>query len=382
MSDSPIPGMSSDELARLFSQFLAEKMGQAKPKVVFRDVWASFSAYGSSSTPGGRPRIRAWKAYSASSKHFLPFFGDLPCADITLLHVDEYRAKRHQDVNPQNNGPYAAATINGEVRKVASALSWACKRKIISENPLTGVEDEPVHNDRGFDVSDAEFLALLKASPAQLRDMLLLYHQTGMRRDETRLLQWSEVDLEAGFIKLRGERTKNGQDREIVLTTVARMVLEMQRNDGLNPYVFANPRNPTGAVPASTLWKWFDKARTAAGITGPRGQAIWVHTFRHTWATNGITSGLDIETLMSMGGWSDVRTMKIYMNIQRRHKDGARAQLDHRAAALSGLLGRGPKRAGLLTAPAEPTAPRKAAKRADKGAAAPEEAVEETGAAK
>jgi integrase len=58
------------------------------------------------------------------------------------------------------------------------------------------------HNVRDRVLSVEEFQRLLEAAPNDLRPILLLAHDTGMRRGEILNLQWSQVDLLHGFIRL------------------------------------------------------------------------------------------------------------------------------------------------------------------------------------
>lgn len=62
------------------------------------------------------------------------------------------------------------------------------------------VEQLLEHNVRDRVLSVEEFQRLLEAAPNYLRPILLLAHDTGMRRGEILNLRWSQVDLQHGFI--------------------------------------------------------------------------------------------------------------------------------------------------------------------------------------
>lgn len=356
MSDSPIPGVSAEQVAALFAAFMTEKLAEAaKPKAVFRDLWAAYGRYGSARTDGGRTRIRSWDGYITAAKRLLPFFGDLPWDQVTLMKAEEYRALAKTWIVKKTGKPYKAATLNRHLRAVQSCLSWSLKRGLIPMHPLSTMEDEPMQNDRGFAITQEQFIELLKASRPQLRQMLILYYETGCRRDEIRTLEWLDVDLEAGFLTIPKEKAKNGKAREIALTVAARMVLDMIPRDPVNPFVFANPYAPTGPVSRTTQHGWLKRARADAKVTGPKGQPLWLHTLRHTWATDGLTSGIDVDTMMSMGGWGDLKTMRIYANISRRHREAAKKTMSARSVGLEGML-----RKPASPAPTKRAAPKRA----------------------
>ncbi len=345
---SPLPGVSQEQFAALLAQFMAEKLGAtAAPKPTYRELWVKFSLYGSSITDGGRPRLRSWPAYVTGSKRHLPFFGDKPWDEINLLACEEYRAHCRTLVSGKTRRPLKGATINKDLRQVQACLTYAFKRGLIPRQPLQDLEDEPVQHDRDFAITEEQFLALLKHARPLLRHMLVLFYETGCRRDELRTLEWTEVDLNGGFIKILARKCKTANDRDIPLTPTAMMVLDMIPRDPSNPYVFATPYGPTGPVSKSTLADWFVDARNAAGVTGPKGQPVWLHTLRHTYATDASSRGVPLETLMAICGWTNERTMRRYINLAQRHKREAAQVMAKRSEMLAGMLdrqGRAPAR--------------------------------------
>lgn len=359
MTSSPFDafaGMGVDpaQFGELLQEFIREKLMVKKPP--FRDLWVAYAAYGTSVTDGGRTRIPSWEScHKSYQEMLLGYFGDLPYDQITLGKADDYRTwRRAQPRRDGKKGPIKAASINRELRCVQGCLSFAVKRNLIARHNLAGLQDEEGVHDRDFAIEQGSLMKIVRQARPQLRFFLLLLNETGMRRSELLQLVWSEVDLDTGFITLPKHRTKNKKGREIPLSTNARALLEMVLSDGLNQFVFPSPYKANGHLAKTTLHKWFRTACDVSGVTGPKGQPVWLHTMRHSFATDmAVLVGMDIETLMSIAGWSDVKVMKKYINIARRHREAAKSKMDSRGSDIRrelGTLGRmDPQRAPLTS---------------------------------
>lgn len=351
-------GMDQAELAKLFAQFLVTQMG-AGPKPTFRDCWARYAAWGTSRTAGGRTRIKSWQSSQASvEKYLLEYFGDLPYDQVTLGKADEFRVWRGAIRNVLTKKLPAPATLNKTLRCAAACLGYCKKKAFITSNPLEGLRDEAAPNNRDFAIPQADLLRLVEQARPWLRWFLFLLWETGMRSSELRTLEWSDINMEHGKIKLPGERCKGGYDRDIALTELARWILSHIPADGVNPHVFANQHGPSGPISESTLKRAWKIARGKAGVKGPKGQEIWLHTLRHTWATDAITSGIDLKTVMSQGGWKSPVVADKYFNVDDRHRSAAAAKLDERSISILKALQQ-PARAAKRVAPPLHVVPKK-----------------------
>lgn len=337
-------GMDEARIAQLFQKFLTQELGKEEAKPKLRDLWVRYEAWATTVTDGGRPRIKSWKTHGhVWARHVLPWWGDLDWDACTVNKADEYRVYRGAMISERTKRPLKAATMNRELRGVQACLSWSCKRGYIPRNPMVGLQDEREIHDRDFAITQEQFLALVEQARPLLQQFLVMLYETGCRRDEIRCLEWSEVNLEAGVIELPWHRTKAARDRTITLSTVAQATLERIPVFKGVPYVFANPFTGQGPITKSTLSDWLIEARTAAKVTGPKGQPVWYHTLRHTWSTDMSAMGLPMALLMSMGGWADLKTARIYQNFDSRHAGAVRGPLDARSEPITKALHGGAK---------------------------------------
>lgn len=75
----------------------------------------------------------------------------------------------------------------------------------------------------------------------------------------------------------------------------------------------------------SMLNKVIKQASKTAGIQKP----VSTHTLRHSFATHLLQSGVDIRTVQSQLGHSDVKTTEIYTHILKQGADGVKSPLSH-----------------------------------------------------
>lgn len=177
-------------------------------------------------------------------------------------------------------------------------------------------------------LTDAEIAQLLayegqhKAFAAELRDMMLLSLDTGVRSGELIRLRREDVDTERGTLRiLLGSDfglTKSGRTRIVhagYLFPEARDVLRRHAR-GDSPYLF--PGRDGGVRDGTALGRAMNRiAETLglnSGVTDPRNRVVW-HTLRHTFATRMLESGVDIYTLKELLGHSSVAVTEGYLHL-------------------------------------------------------------------
>jgi integrase len=79
-----------------------------------------------------------------------------------------------------------------------------------------------------------------------VRDFVRLLLLTGQRRDEVRLMQWSEIDEAAGTWTIPGARYKTGRAHVVPIAGPVRAVLDARRGASAGPWVFpgTDPAKP------------------------------------------------------------------------------------------------------------------------------------------
>jgi integrase/recombinase XerD len=135
-----------------------------------------------------------------------------------------------------------------------------------------------------------------------LRDkaMLELLYATGLRVSELVGLQMSNINLEAGYVRMVG---KGSKERMVPMGTKALEVLkgyltEARGKEGLSRQGF---------------WKIIKKYGKKAGIR----KEITPHKLRHSFASHLLEGGADLRSVQVMLGHADISTTQIYTHITR-----------------------------------------------------------------
>ena len=133
---------------------------------------------------------------------------------------------------------------------------------------------------------------------------------TGLRLSELINLKWSAVNLRRKEISIVGN-TKSRRKRYIPVSPNLMSLLKSLPSD--NEYVFDNGHNE----PMLTGWAWYKILKSALGKCGIKGGNI--HTFRHTFASHLVMSGVDLSSVQKLLGHSRIETTSIYSHLSPGH---------------------------------------------------------------
>lgn len=281
--------------------------------------------------------------------HLLPHFGGRRLFGILGPDIRAFVAKRKADtivvrkqrtledgtVAPERRKPVSNAEINRELEALKSIFRLAMKDGKLPQVPH--IEKLEEHNARKGFFEPAQFAAMLRHLPEELQPVLTFAYITGWRiASEVLKLEWRNVDLQSGEVRLDAGTTKNREGRVFVMTTALRLMLKAQhaKHEQLKkqghviiPYVFwrmvadgrGGDKKPRRI---KTITKAFKAACEAANVFGRIP-----HDLRRTAVRNLDRAGVSRSVAMAMVGH---KTESIY----RRYRIVDGADLRQAAALL------------------------------------------------
>ena len=228
----------------------------------------------------------------------------------------------------------APGTIRKHVGALARALDWAVRKNFMVSHPLrnlprgysTYTEDDgeirkDESRDRRFEAGEEDEVRRILAGgkptdrergpdleqPEAMRLLFELGLETAMRLSEMHTLDYSQVDLPGRAILL--DRTKNGDKRQVPLSTVAVAALQAYGMKSAGPlFPWAGTRKHVTALLSGRFVRIF----AAAGCKG-----FTFHCLRHE-ATSRLferTQLSDIE-IASITGHKDLKVLKRYTHLR------------------------------------------------------------------
>jgi len=136
-------------------------------------------------------------------------------------------------------------------------------------------------------------------------DAINLIALTGCRRCETTRLRWSEVDLEAGLLRL--EHSKTGA-RAVPLGDQAIRLIAGLKRAASSDWVFPSSR---GTGPIVGIQKIWNDIRTQADLPTVR-----LHDLRHSFASQAINGGASLYLTGAILGHRQSSTTQRYAHLQ------------------------------------------------------------------
>lgn len=207
--------------------------------------------------------------------------------------------------------------VQSDLVALQTALNWATRerdvrgRRLLAENPLSGVPLPREKNPKRPVMRHDEYLALLEVAgqlPGLFRPVLITAEQTGRRIGAITKLRWDDVDLQHKTIRWRAEADKKGYEQVTPISDELQTVLKDWRSEspGIgSAWVFPAPNDSDRPCRRDVLSSWLRKAYALAGLEKRRG-GCW-HPLRRKWATE--RKGRPVADVAYAGGWRDVETM-------------------------------------------------------------------------
>ncbi|HMV51167.1 MAG TPA: site-specific integrase, partial [Blastocatellia bacterium] len=253
--------------------------------------------------------LRSYKSQQRRLKTLVEHFGKKLIRSIS--HSDLEQFKNDRLALPTWRGDKRSyADVNRDLQTMRIVLNFAKQQGWLPMTPFQ--RGEPLINtahERKRDrvLSREEEARLLAAcerpTRLHLKSIIIALVDTALRRGELRGIVWSDVDLDAGVVRVRATIAKTAKPRTVPITARLRRELErlkVEAPDDLDRQVF-------GVF--GDFKRAFAMACQEAEIEGLR-----IHDLRHSATTRMIEAGLPPAQVMVVTGHSEFATFRRYVS--------------------------------------------------------------------
>lgn len=298
--------------------------------------------------PWLRVRIKGGEKEIARLKMNFSEFKNKKINEITAWNVEKWRKKKLESGK-------SPSTVNRDLAPLKTALSRATDWGFLKENPLKSVKPSKV--DRNLVIrylskeEESQLRQSLKRRDTKIRTqrlsanewrrqrhkklihnyendkfvdhlepMVLLSLNTGLRQGELFGLEWENINFDEKYLTVSGSKAKSKVTRHIPLNKEALSILtdwssQKKKKGGL---LFPS----RDGKPFLTIKKSWMQVLNKANITKFR----W-HDLRHTFASNLVMAGVDLNTVRELLGHADLTMTLRYAHLAPEHKAEAVAKL-------------------------------------------------------
>ncbi|MBI4536503.1 MAG: site-specific integrase [candidate division NC10 bacterium] len=248
--------------------------------------------------------------------------GAVAAETVTPQEIEKLKAKlaetpargRKDPQDPKKERPRAPGSANRYLQDLRAAFNVARRNGKVEKNPVGDVRLLRENNKRVREITADEEKAILTALDPQerrfhtdLRPMVKLLLETGLRAGEACRLRWPDVDWRAEVATL--PKTKAGAAQHAALNAAALAILRALGPQG-DGYVFAWKGGRPWTV--GYLTHAFHKAALKAAVVD-----VHPHDCRHTFACRRLRAGVDIFAVSKLLRHASVTMSERYAHLSQ-----------------------------------------------------------------
>lgn len=243
-----------------------------------------------------------------NNNHATKFFSEL---------VKERTTEQGEIVEPSSE------TVNFYIQTIRAFFNLEMQKRRIKGNPFDGVNYLRVERQIRDYYTETELRSFFaQEMDSQMRNIFTVFLHAGLRYGELANLKVSSIDLKNNIMSIRSSgdfQTKTFKSqRDIPLNeTLIKLFTEILKNRNPEEYVFTTKHN--NRVSQKELLRYCKAIGEKAGIKN----RIYLHKFRHTFATQLSLKGCRVEAINKLLGHANIQDTMIYTHLEsgRLHKE-------------------------------------------------------------
>jgi integrase len=245
-----------------------------------------------------KPSTYAKKRFNLNNA--LNFFGDIPLSSLDQQLFDDFKFTRAKIVTK--------STVNHDLTELKHILRLAFEWGYLSTDLGKFIKKFKLSEGKTRYLELAEIQALLRECSTELKPIVQMALNTGMRLGEVLKLTWDDVDLKNRIVILVD--TKNRTTRSVPINSVLFEVLSQ-----IDPKQGSVFKSRLGK-PYKSIHTGFRSALQKAGI-----KDCTFHTLRHTFASHLAMKGISALILADLLGHKTLAMTRRYTHLSKGHQE-------------------------------------------------------------
>lgn len=251
------------------------------------------------------------KPDASYANYLLPELGEKTPSEIVTLDLERLRRNLAKTKSPRTRKFLSAQTQKHVLALLKRMLRWAADMGHIDPPAHLKFRMPTVDNEKTEFMTEDQLTAYLKALDEESDQNKAAFFRiallTGIRRTALLNVMWADVDMENGFLTLRGATAKNEKTQTIPLSPGAVEVLKgIVRTD--SPYIW--PGQNGGA--REDMRRMGRRLRDKAGLPADFRP---VHGLRHHFASHLASSGASLYEVGTLLTHGDLSVTKRYAHL-------------------------------------------------------------------
>ena len=292
-------------------------------------------------------------------QHIIPELGSIPLAKLTAADLQQFYNRLKDGGRLLRVDQYGPGLSDRMVKSChvtcRMALDQAVAQGLILKNPALSCK-APVTRPKEMQVLTGEEIQrlLIQTKEDNCFELLLLELTTGLRRGEILALQWDDLNVQTGALRVERQVQRiqgklavsqpktRASSRSILLPTPVLKILEQYRQSVTSRWMFPSPRKGDSPRDPTAVRKKLSAVLKRAGCPADR-----FHDLRHTFATSALEHGMDVKTLSTViGHVSSATTLNVYAHVTDEMRQKAADNIDRAITGREPPQGKEPKPPG------------------------------------
>jgi integrase len=294
------PARNMREAREYLSHFQSERSYLKTPTLLMKDIYFSEFSKEYLEFAETRKHEVTLKSDRSSIKIMNVEIGDLTLKEISISVIQKLQTKWSHEGK-------ANKTINNRTVLLSSMLNYAVGQQYIPAVPRAKQLKTDLIRPKYYSIEEVK--TILENVEGQLRDIIVVLLNTGLRANELRNLRLEDIDLKNQLVRI--EKSKSHKFRTVPINNDLSVLLTHYKKSKTRNQVYLF--ETIEGKPRNDYYHSFKRLLNRLKIKGD------VHQFRHTFATWLMERNANLYEVQHLLGHASVQTTQRYAHIQQKN---------------------------------------------------------------